>query len=122
MNQLSVRVARPGEYDRLTDLYRAWGYRGSIAAEDIVYVAERSDEILGLVRRTHERAITMLRGMYVDPLNQRQRVGTHLLNAFAEGLGDTECFCIPFAHLTAFYSGVGFTVVSDNTAPPFLDE
>jgi len=62
----------------------------------------------------------MLRGMYVDPLSQRQRVGTYLLNAFVTGLADAECFCIPFTHLIAFYAGAGFRVVADEAAPSFL--
>jgi GNAT superfamily N-acetyltransferase len=64
----------------------------------------------------------MLRGMYVDPAQQRQGVGSHLLRAFVRDLAGVECFCLPFAHLIAFYERGGFAVVAEDTALPFLAE
>jgi hypothetical protein len=37
-------------------------------------------------------------------------------------LGDVECFCLPFTHLTRFYGSAGFAVIADDDAPPFLVE
>src|SRR5215218_7464341 len=68
------------------------------------------------------REITMLRGMYVAPAVRRSGVGTRLLAAFVEHLGGTECYCIPFAHLTQFYQQAGFTLLAEGTAPAMLAE
>lgn len=120
--EIAIRIAHPDEYEQLAALYLSWGYRGGLSSADVVYVAERGGRIAGLVRRTHEGGMTMLRGMYVDPAQQRRRVGTHLLRALVEDLNGAEWFCLPFAHLIAFYEGAGFAVVAEDAAPPFLVE
>jgi N-acetylglutamate synthase-like GNAT family acetyltransferase len=119
---VTVRVAKPSEYPRLVALYELWGYRGGITADDVVFVAERAGEVVGLVRRAAEDEITMLRGMYVAPAVRRSGVGTSLLTAFAEHLDGAECFCIPFAHLTQFYQQAGFTLLAEGAAPAMLSE
>jgi GNAT superfamily N-acetyltransferase len=60
--------------------------------------------------------------MHVDPAHQRHGVGARLLAVFVASLGERECFCIPFTHLTSFYGRGGFTVVDEGAAPPFLVE
>ena len=116
----SVRLAAASEYAALASLYEAWGYQAGIAADDMVYVAERMGTVVGLVRRSREDGLTMLRGMYVGPSERRTRVGTALLAAFARDLGEVECYCIPFAHLTRFYGRAGFTVLPEPAAPAEL--
>ena len=117
-----VRVAMASEYPRLIALYETWGYQGGIAPDDVVFVAEQADEVVGLVRRAAEGGIIMLRGMYVAPEVRHSGVGTRLLGAFVDHLYGTECFCIPFAHLTAFYQRVGFTLLAEGAGPAVLSE
>ena len=117
-----VRIAGVSEYPRLGALYELWGYRGGIAAADVVFVAQRGDEVVGIVRRANEGGITMLRGMHVAPECRRTGVGTSLLRAFVDQLHDTECFCIPFAHVTDFYQRAGFSVLAEDSAPAMLVE
>jgi GNAT superfamily N-acetyltransferase len=120
--ETSVRVAAAGEYAALASLYEAWGYRAGIAAADVVYVAERSRAVVGIVRRSHEDGLTMLRGMYVGPSARRTGVGMLLLAALVRDLGEEDCHCIPFSHLTAFYGREGFAVMPEATAPtPLVD-
>jgi len=118
--ETSVRIAAASEHAALASLYEVWGYRAGIAAGDAVFVAERSGTVVGIVRRSREEGLTMLRGMYVGPSARRTRVGTSLLVAFVRDLGEEECYCIPFAHLTAFYGKAGFTVVPEAIAPASL--
>jgi GNAT superfamily N-acetyltransferase len=118
----TVRVAGRNEYDRLGGLYARWGYRGGILTTDVAYVAVRAGEIVGLVRRTEEFGYTMLRGMYVDPIHQRRGVGMTLLQALVDGLGASECLCVPLAHLVRFYGAGGFAPLPIERAPPFLVE
>jgi GNAT superfamily N-acetyltransferase len=112
-----VRLAAASEHAALAALYAAWGYRAGIAPADVVYVAERSGTVVGIVRRSREDGLTMLRGMYVSPAARGTRVGTSLLAAFARDLGAGDCYCIPFAHLTAFYGKAGFVVMPELVAP-----
>jgi GNAT superfamily N-acetyltransferase len=124
VNELPVviRLARPDEYSGLAQLYSRLGYRGGIAAEDAVLVAEVGPRVVGLVRRTKEAGLTILRGMQVDPAYQRRRVGTRLLDALVAGLAGDVCYCTPFDHLTDFYGRVGFEVVEEPDAPAYLIE
>ena len=46
----------------------------------------------------------------------------HLRAAFTERLGGEECYCVPYAHLVAFYGRAGFEVVPPGGGPPFLRE
>jgi GNAT superfamily N-acetyltransferase len=117
-----VRVATASEHPRLMALYEEWGYRGGITPDDVVFIAEEGDEAVGLVRRAGDGGIIMLRGMYVAPHLRRSGVGTRLLAAFVDDLQGSDCYCIPLAHLTAFYRRAGFTVVAEHAAPPMLAE
>jgi GNAT superfamily N-acetyltransferase len=103
-------------------LYEQWGYGGGIGADDVVFAAQHEDAVVGLVRRAAEGGTTMLRGMYVAPDFRRRGVGTGLLAAFVDHLHGTECFCIPFAHLTGFYGRAGFALLPESAAPAMLFE
>ncbi|HYR11848.1 MAG TPA: GNAT family N-acetyltransferase, partial [Longimicrobium sp.] len=108
MTDITIRVARPEEYARVRETYEAWGYGGGVQPEDVVYLAEAGGELAGVVRRTHEHEVTMLRGMQVAPEWRGRGVGRRLLNALVADLGDEECFCVPYTHLTGFYGAAGF--------------
>jgi hypothetical protein len=47
-SRVSVRVAKSPEYERLADLYLAWGYKAGIAASDVVFVADLGARVVGL--------------------------------------------------------------------------
>jgi N-acetylglutamate synthase-like GNAT family acetyltransferase len=117
-----IRVAIPAEYELLTEMYRRWGYRAGIAQSDVVYIAEHAGEPVGLVRRTFENDVTMLRGMQIDPAYRRRGLGSRLLDAFVADVRDQQSFCIPFAHLTDFYARGGFRIIAKEVAPHFLAE
>jgi GNAT superfamily N-acetyltransferase len=102
MSHVSIAVAAISDYDVLNRLYLDWGYRGGISRDDIVYVATVDRRTVGLVRRTSEEGVLMLRGMQVDPDVQRQGIGTQLLRALVDDLPAAECYCIPFEHLIGF--------------------
>jgi len=119
---VSVRVAREDEHAALGAAYHAWGYRAGIAPADRVYVAELGGVLAGIVRRTREHGVAMLRGMQVAPEHQRRGIGRQLLTAFVSELGGEPCFCVPYAHLAAFYASAGFRAISGADVPPFLVE
>jgi GNAT superfamily N-acetyltransferase len=119
-----IRVAAPGEHARARAAYEAWGYDGGVRPADTVFLAESSDggELLGVVRLTLEEGTRMLRGMQVAPAAQRRGIGTRLLHALVERLGDEPCYCVPYAHLVAFYGQAGFAEYPLGRAPAFLVE
>jgi N-acetylglutamate synthase-like GNAT family acetyltransferase len=66
--------------------------------------------------------VTMLRGMYIAPAEQCRGLGSQLLRAFVADLHDVDCYCVPYAHLRAFYAKAGFAPVADTGIPEFLCE
>jgi hypothetical protein len=40
-----------------------------------------------------------------------------MLHVVAKWLSHSDCYCVPYSHLTAFYSQIGFEEIA---APPFL--
>lgn len=117
---LTVRVAQREELERVNRAYAAWGYPAGAAQEDTVVIAERGSDLVGLVRGTVEHGVQLLRGMYVAPQAQRQGVGSALLHRFVEKLGEHDCYCIPYAHLTNLYGAGGFQPLAPEDAPDFL--
>jgi GNAT superfamily N-acetyltransferase len=122
MCRIRIDVAPKSAHDTLNQLYLAWGYHGGIAPADIVYVATLNGRAIGLVRRTSEEGVLMLRGMQVDPSCQRQGIGKQLLRTLVDALPAGECYCIPFAHLAEFYNEGGFEIIDESEAPGFLQQ
>jgi GNAT superfamily N-acetyltransferase len=120
MNEVMVRVAGPEELRRIRETYREWGYGGGAEPSDVVLLAERDGLLIGIVRRTTEFGVVMLRGMQVAPDAQRQGFGGKLLDAFLDELEGEECYCVPYAHLVPFYSRIGFEVWPLERGPSFL--
>ncbi len=67
MSDATLRIATPAEYPRIEAAYRAWGYRGGVSLEDVIYLAERGAGLVAAVRRTQEYGVVLLRGMHVAP-------------------------------------------------------
>lgn len=120
MTDTTIRVARPEEHARVLRTYEAWGYGGGVQPDDRVYLAEAGGELVGIVRRTREHGVAMLRGMQVAPEWRGRGVGRRLLRALVAELGAEECFCVPYTHLVAFYGAAGFEKIPEENAPPFL--
>lgn len=119
---MSVRRAGAEDLDRARRFYRSRGYGGGIRPEDTVLLAERDGRLVGVVRLAPEHGAVVLRGMQVDPACQRRRIGTRLLAAIADELGERDCFCIPYVHLVHFYGQIGFRPIEPGAAPAFLAE
>ncbi len=122
MSGASIRIADPADYPRIAAAYQDWGYRGGVAPNDTLYIVERRGELIGAVRRTFENGVTMLRGMYIAPAEQRQGLGLKLLREFIADLNGAECYCVPYSHLQNFYAQAGFTPVTGSEVPGFLLE
>ena len=115
-----VRVAGREELERIRETYLEWGYDGGAEPSDVILLAERESQFLGIVRCTTEFGVVMLRGMQVAPAARRQGLGGKLLDAFLQQLGERECYCVPYAHLVPFYGRIGFDVWPLERGPVFL--
>jgi predicted N-acetyltransferase YhbS len=117
---IEVRRAMAGDMSRIANFYAERQYGGGIQPNDIVLMAERGGELVGIVRLASEEGVVVLRGMQVHPSFQRQGIGKKLLWTVAQELDGTACFCIPYAHLARFYGEIGFCVIEPAKAPAFL--
>jgi GNAT superfamily N-acetyltransferase len=120
-DRVHVRLGSAGDLPGVVELYREWGYRAGVQPEDRLVVAEYERRVVGVVRLTREHGHTMLRGMRVQPGHQRRGVGSRMLRVFEQQL-DSECYCVPYAHLLGFYGQIGFREIARNDAPLFLAE
>jgi GNAT superfamily N-acetyltransferase len=103
-------------------VYAALGYRRTVERADTVWLAETTEETVGIVRVAAEQGTLVLRGMRIAEHARRQRLGTRMLQAIAEWLQGSECYCVPYPHLVNFYGQVGFAVIEPGAAPVFLGE
>ena len=118
--RVEIRHALVRDIRRAQEFYADRGYSGGIGPDDAVLLAERTAELVGIVRLVPEQGVTLLRGMQVHPSVQRQGIGKQLLASVADVLGRQACFCIPYAHLVEFYAGIGFVTIPPTNAPAFL--
>ena len=117
---IEVRHARNDDISRAQNFYAERRYGGGIGPEDVLLLAERDGDLVGIVRLTAEEGVVVLRGMQVHPTFQRQGIGKKLLASVAQEVDERDCFCIPYAHLVGFYGGIGFCVIEPAKAPTFL--
>ena len=117
-----IRIAGAAEAARIRSVYAALGYRREIDPLDTVWLAESAGAVAGIVRVSGEQGSLVLRGMRIAEPFRRQRIGTRLIQAIAEWLGDRPCYCIPYSHLTSFYGQAGFIEIEPGAAPRFLAE
>jgi len=119
-SDVHVSIAPQREHAALNELYLRLGYHGGIADDDVVFVAHVDGQPVGLVRRSIECGLAMLRGMQVAPEHQGQGIGRQLLHAFVEDLPSIDCYCIPYAHLPHFYAQGGFALLDESVTADFL--
>lgn len=119
---IAIRRAAPTEAGRINLFYAARGYATSVDADTGVFIAEDDGVIIGVVRLCREEGHTILRTMHVHADHRGRGIGRRLLEAFQEAVRDTDCYCIPYAHLVDFYGAIGFRQIAPEQAPPHLRE
>jgi N-acetylglutamate synthase-like GNAT family acetyltransferase len=117
-----VRCARREDLLRIHAFYAERGYGGGVRPSDTLLVAEEDAQLIGVVRLAPEGDVVVLRGMQVHPDHQRRGIRSRLLARVAGEVQGQPCYCIPYAHLVAFYSAIGFEVIAPSDAPDFLRE
>jgi GNAT superfamily N-acetyltransferase len=118
----SISAIELSDYPQVAALYQECGYRGGITVADTAIAAKIGDTIVAAVRLCPEGGVTVLRGMQVLPPYQRQGVGSKLLSACVPYLNAGTSYCLPYAHLVAFYGQIGFRVCHLAALPQFLQD
>lgn len=111
-----------GDIPRVAAFYRRCGYAGGISTSDTALAAMTGGRVVAAVRLCRECGVTVLRGMQVLPEFQRQGIGLKLLAACIPWLDRGTAYCLPYAHLAAFYGTVGFTTGHQVPVPHFLQD
>jgi predicted N-acetyltransferase YhbS len=117
---ITICSAKLQDLEAIKAFYHQCGYGGGLKVEDLILTAWSESQMVGVVRLCPEYGATVLRGMQVLARFQRQGIGTRLLQACTEHLGNQLCYCIPWSHLHRFYQQGGFESVPSSEVPFFL--
>jgi predicted N-acetyltransferase YhbS len=98
------------------------GYTCGIKDLDVVIVGRQRQDVVGAVRLCNEKGVLVMRGMYVAEALRGSGIGKSLLYSASKEIGNRECWCVPYRHLSDFYSTAGFAECSPSEAPTFLAE
>lgn len=117
----NIEFAETLDLTAADSFYEGVGYRGGSHPGDRLLVARDNQGIVAAVRLCIEEGALVLRGMYVAEGLRGQGLGSILLESASAAIGSDECWCVPYAHLKAFYSRIGFQEEVEAT-PVFLLE
>ena len=118
-------TARSNEtLDAINSFYEIAGYNGKVTDDDKVFLAKSGESILGAVRIAKENQSNVLRGMFIHPEHRGTGIGLSFLSILPEYLNRLQkpCYAIPHDHLLNFYGTIGFTEVTSDEIPSFLNE
>ncbi|MEW5853819.1 MAG: GNAT family N-acetyltransferase [Myxococcota bacterium] len=119
-----VRPARPDEIPWVNEHYREVDFVESRPERELIAIAEVEGERAGLGRLVSvDDENTELGGMLVLPAFRGRGIAAALVRFLLEHARGRTVWCIPFAHLSAFYrEASGFVPVADAAAPPAVRE
>ncbi|MBK7890059.1 MAG: GNAT family N-acetyltransferase [Bdellovibrionales bacterium] len=107
----------------VTPFYEEQAKRPGLRAEDLFFVAQKDDKVVGCFRFCFEENTSVLRSMVLHSDYRRHGIGTALLLNFETYLNEHQVrktYCLPYAHLESFYGQIGFELVAESTTPLFL--
>lgn len=126
MNHLTIFTTTVKEFRVEAEIfYQLCQRETTLDSANTLVVAKLADLVVGIVRLCQEHGVYVLRTMQVHPSYQRQNVGSKMLQNFEALLNEKrirETFCMPYAHLEAFYNGIGFKKIVEPSAPLFLQD
>jgi GNAT superfamily N-acetyltransferase len=109
MPEIEIRPLRDDELDWAAERYREIKFAASPPGT-LGLVAELEAARVGLGRLVeHEPGVIELGGIWTDPAARNRGIARSMVTALIERAGPVRLWCIPFAHLAAFYESAGFT-------------
>lgn len=122
MTDISVTAAEGDDLNEVAQFYELVGYGGGVSANDVTIIAKSNSCLIGAVRLCREEDFKVLRGMHIHPDYQRQGIGQMLLSHCSSYLDDSHAYCLPYAHLVAFYEQIKFAVAETSELPLLLSQ
>ena len=118
---IKIRTGSEADIDIVNAFYSAEAPTARVSVDERFVLAEDGRQLIGVVRLSNEHGHWVLRTMRVKESYRRQGIGKQMLEIFEFLLPlHGECYCLPYAHLTAFYSRIGFEIIPAQEAPQHL--
>ncbi len=122
MIEIRRLTGKPG-IELVTPFYEEQDKRPSLREEDLFFIAQKDDKVVGCFRFCFEENTPVLRSMMIHSDYRRHGIGTALLLNFETYLNEHQLrktYCLPYAHLEGFYGQIGFQLIAESQAPLFL--
>lgn len=124
-DSLTIKVLPVDDHPRAQQFYTHVGYSDLISPDALVVAAQYQGEmggpdIIGVVRLCTEQGDLLLRGMMVDPVWQRQGIGSLMVRELENHIGSRMCYCLPHYWLSGFYGQIGFVPLPEGEVPAHL--
>lgn len=107
---------------QINTFYQQQGYHGQWSEKERAFIAMNNGDVIGSVKVECVNQVSILRGMYISPEYQGQKLGTELIKHIEPLLNKTVSYCLPFSHLARFYHQIGFSKAELSMLPAFLTE
>ncbi|AUI88326.1 GNAT family N-acetyltransferase [Vibrio azureus] len=102
--------------------YKEQGYHSAWSDSERAFICLDGDAIIGSVKVERINDVTILRGMYIASDFQGQGLGLKFLKHIEPVLNSHVGYCMPLAHVTDFYTHIGFKEVEESQYPEFLQQ
>ncbi len=116
---ITVHVGNREDFDDIRAFYGRWTTKSILPSQRFV-IAKAGQSIIGAVRLCQEDGHVIVRTMQIDDRYHRQGIGTRMLATLEPLLEPAPSYCLPYVHLPAFYSKIGFQIIPVEQAPPHL--
>ncbi|MCG8415188.1 MAG: GNAT family N-acetyltransferase [Pseudomonadales bacterium] len=117
-----TRVAIEADHPAIEALYAEWGRSFGHSRNDLYFVSELENEIVGAANLAFDDPVFVIRSLYVKSEARGRGVATSLLAAIDSELGIAEAFCLCFKSQRGLFEQVGMQEIGGMTAPEFLRE
>jgi len=89
---IQVRPAATTDGPSIEALHSEWGYKSGFSQNDQIFLAQKGEQIVGVVKLTFESNVCVLRGMFIKTELQGKGIGSKLLGSVNEWLGNKQAF------------------------------
>lgn len=120
VSHTNIELANAADLPEVASFYEKVGYSGGVCFNDRILVSRKEQTIVAAVRLCEEENTLVLRGMYVAEKLRGKGLGHLLLERASSEIGRAECWCVPYDHLTNFYSRADFILCDEAATPDFL--
>ncbi|MBQ4810136.1 GNAT family N-acetyltransferase [Pseudoalteromonas luteoviolacea] len=120
--EVKIRIAKEEEIHWVNEQYQRIGFKLSNFEHDLIAIALIDGQKVGVGRvQTLSDKDAELGGMYVNPDFRGAGIAAKLVSFLVESASQFQrVYCLPFSHLSEFYTKFGFECVSERSSAPDL--